>query len=226
MRVADAIWTATALLHQEDPEAEDFEVQEIVSRAVQEKLVGGFRPGLQAHASGHCVANKKPNGGRYRMLYETDRGRRRLLRLGDSSHPDRNGEIRPDKSELPAEYRALVDWYDAVYSKRTPASPSAPVVSDTEPAVQERAAYAKMSSPSSEMQSGTAFVSSAGGFVIPHQLRKEMGIQEGTCLAIYREQDHLVLQPITKEFIHSLVGCCKGEDSLVGAREREHRMEK
>jgi hypothetical protein len=34
------------------------------------------------------------------------------------------------------------------------------------------------------------------------------------------------LQPVTDEFIRSLVGCCKGEDSLVDAREREHRMEK
>jgi len=34
------------------------------------------------------------------------------------------------------------------------------------------------------------------------------------------------LQPVTDEFIRSLVGCCKGEDSLVEAREREHRIEK
>jgi hypothetical protein len=34
------------------------------------------------------------------------------------------------------------------------------------------------------------------------------------------------LQPITDEFIHSLRGCCKGETSLVEAREREHRIEK
>jgi|SRR5450631_1912729 hypothetical protein len=35
-----------------------------------------------------------------------------------------------------------------------------------------------------------------------------------------------ILQPITDEFIHSLRGCCKGETSLVEAREREHRIEK
>jgi hypothetical protein len=80
MRVADAVWAATALLHRENPNAEDFEVREIVSRAIRENFVGGFRPGLQPHVSWHCVANKKPNGGRYRMLYETIRGRRRLLR--------------------------------------------------------------------------------------------------------------------------------------------------
>ena len=32
--------------------------------------------------------------------------------------------------------------------------------------------------------------------------------------------------PVTDEFIRSLRGCLKGEDSLVEAREREHRIEK
>lgn len=62
--------------------------------------------------------------------------------------------------------------------------------------------------------------------MIPAALRDELGITPGTRLAIQRENSHLVLQPITKEFIHGLVGCCKGPDSLVEAREREHRIEK
>ncbi len=33
-------------------------------------------------------------------------------------------------------------------------------------------------------------------------------------------------RPVTDEFIHSLRGCSKGKDSLVEAREREHRIEK
>lgn len=69
-------------------------------------------------------------------------------------------------------------------------------------------------------------VSSKGQIVIPAALRDELGIEAGTRLAIQRENNHLIVQPITKEFIHSLVGCCKGEDSLVEAREREHRIEK
>ena len=69
-------------------------------------------------------------------------------------------------------------------------------------------------------------VSTKGQIVIPAGLREELGIKAGTRLAIQREGNHLVLQPITKEFIHSLVGCLKGEDSLVAAREREHRIEK
>jgi AbrB family looped-hinge helix DNA binding protein len=69
-------------------------------------------------------------------------------------------------------------------------------------------------------------VSSKGQIVIPAALREQLGIQAGTRLAIQRENNHLVLQPITDEFIHSLRGCLKGKTSLVEAREREHRIEK
>jgi hypothetical protein len=41
-----------------------------------------------------------------------------------------------------------------------------------------------------------------------------------------RNDNEEVVEPVTNEFIHSLVGCCKGKDSLVEAREREHRLEK
>ena len=44
--------------------------------------------------------------------------------------------------------------------------------------------------------------------------------------AIHGGNDNPVLQPVTDEFIRSLRGCCKGETSLVEARERDHRIEK
>jgi AbrB family looped-hinge helix DNA binding protein len=69
-------------------------------------------------------------------------------------------------------------------------------------------------------------VSSKGQIVIPAALRERLGIKTGTRLAIRSEENQLILQPITREFIRSLVGCCKGEDSLVEARERQHRVEK
>lgn len=112
MKVADAIWVATALLHREhkqNPYA-DFAVREIVERAIQ---IDGYRPGLQTHATQHCVATKPPNPGRYRLLTETGRGRRRLFRDGDPSHPDRReGKVHPDPADLPQEYSELVEWYE------------------------------------------------------------------------------------------------------------------
>ena len=84
------------------------------------------------------------------------------------------------------------------------------------------------SSPADEllnMMSEHAIVNIAGEIIIPDRFRKELELEAGTRIAIYREKDYLVLQPINKAFIHSFVGCCKGKDSLVEAREREHRME-
>jgi len=69
-------------------------------------------------------------------------------------------------------------------------------------------------------------VSSKGQIVIPASLRDRLGIEAGTRIAIQQEADHLVLQPITAGYIDRLLGCCKGEDPLVEARERDHRVEK
>ncbi len=43
---------------------------------------------------------------------------------------------------------------------------------------------------------------------------------------VHREHDDRFVEPVSDEFIRSLRGCLKGEDSLVEAREREHRIEK
>ena len=78
VKVADEVWIVTALLQREAPEREDFAVEEIVERARQEKVFETLRPGVYIHAQMHCVANRPPNPGRYRMLFETRPGRRRL----------------------------------------------------------------------------------------------------------------------------------------------------
>ena len=118
IRVADEVWIATALLHRQHPEQNDFTVGEIVRRAESEKVTGAgrLRPGVQVHAYLHCVANKAPNPGRYRMLIETTKGRRRLFRPGDPCHPLRtSGKGVPDAREIPPSYGALLDWYRREY---------------------------------------------------------------------------------------------------------------
>jgi hypothetical protein len=119
IKVADEVWLATSLLHLEKPSREDFSVSEIIDRAKKEKLAGGYRPGLQIHASNHCVATKPPNPARHRMLTETGRGRRRLFKDGDKFHRDRKGgKIHPAPEDLPAKYRYLVDWYERDFVHR------------------------------------------------------------------------------------------------------------
>jgi hypothetical protein len=112
IKVADEVWIATALLHREHPDEADFAIEDIMQRARKEAGKQPLRPGVYVHVVQHCVANRRPNPGRYRMLYETDPGRRRLFRSGDNYDRAREGaKIIPAREDTPSEYAALLDWY-------------------------------------------------------------------------------------------------------------------
>ena len=53
VKVADEVWIATALLHQENSSRGDFAVEEIVERARKEKISEVLRPGVYIHAQMH-----------------------------------------------------------------------------------------------------------------------------------------------------------------------------
>src|SRR5580698_5049170 len=112
LKVADEVWLATALLHREFPSQLDFPVDAIVNRARTENLAGRFRPSVYVHVIQHCVANRPPDPGRYRMLFETAPGRRRLFRPGDPYNLKREGsKTIPAAEDLPKGYESLRDWY-------------------------------------------------------------------------------------------------------------------
>ena len=124
IKVADEVWIATALLHKEHEERHDFTVEEIVERAKQEKHNIPLRPGVYVHVVQHCVANRPPNPGRYRMLFETAPGRRRLFRKGDSYHPEREGaKITPQQEDMPYGYNGLLTWYNDWSARAGSAAP-------------------------------------------------------------------------------------------------------
>lgn len=124
VRVADEVWIAAALLHREQPGRADFTLKEIDARLARERVAGEKRPGVYPHLSVHCVANRPPNGGTYRMLFETAPSRRRLYRRGDPYHPKREGgKTVPDRGEIPAKYHALLDWYEREWSASPPRDP-------------------------------------------------------------------------------------------------------
>ncbi|OFW14473.1 MAG: hypothetical protein A3F70_16695 [Acidobacteria bacterium RIFCSPLOWO2_12_FULL_67_14] len=126
IRVADEVWIATALLHREHPEAADFSLQEIAARLEREALTEIRRPGVYPHLSVHCVANRPPTTGTYRMLFETAPSRRRLFRAGDPYDPRRQGgKIVPNRAEIPPLYHELVDWYERTWA---PAATSDPLL--------------------------------------------------------------------------------------------------
>lgn len=119
LKVADEVWIASALLHREHPESADFALSEIVERARREGLFPVLRPGVYVHVVQHCVANRPPNPGRYRMLFETVENRRRLFRPGDPYDPAREGaKITPARHDIAAEYHELLDWYFGEYARR------------------------------------------------------------------------------------------------------------
>jgi len=222
MKIADEVWTSVALLHKENPERADFSVEEIKARARSENW--SIRPGFNAHASYHCLANKPPNPANHRMLYEDSRGRKRLYRPGDPCHSEReNGKIHPDKHDLLPTYHSLVDWYDTVYSKQSTISPAPITVPHQFPSNTSGANSDFLGLD--DMRSETVFVGPGGTIILPQYLRQELNLKEGSCLSLYRDKDRLVILPITEEFIQSLRGSLKGY-SLLEDREREHRIEK
>jgi hypothetical protein len=124
IKVADEVWIASALLHREDPGREDFTIEEIVERARREGLTDQLRPGVRVHATQHCVANRPPNPGRYRMLFATAKSTRRLFRPGDPYDSKREGaKTTPNPEEIPEQYHALLDWYRTAYVRSTAQSP-------------------------------------------------------------------------------------------------------
>lgn len=124
IKVADEVWIVVALLHREHPERADFSVEEIMKRAEREKISGSVRPGIYVHVIQHCVANRAPNPGRYRMLFETAPGRRRLFRDGDAYDAKREGaKTAPYAEDLPPEYRHLLAWYREWCSEATSNAP-------------------------------------------------------------------------------------------------------
>ncbi len=125
IKVADEVWIATALLHREHPERKDFSITEIVERARQEGLTEELRPSVQVHASQHCVANRPPNPGRYRMLIATAKTRRRLFRPGDPYDTKREGaKSTPSPDDIPSRYHELLDWYRMEYVRSTSERPA------------------------------------------------------------------------------------------------------
>ena len=119
-KVADQVWLVVAVLHREHPDRGDFSIDEIMTRARREPISRPLRASFYVHVIQHCVANRPPNPGRWRMLVETRPGHRRLFRPGDGYHADREGSrTEPEVSAIPAEYHPLLAWYRQEYARRS-----------------------------------------------------------------------------------------------------------
>jgi AbrB family looped-hinge helix DNA binding protein len=70
-------------------------------------------------------------------------------------------------------------------------------------------------------------VTSKGQIVIPSKVRRQLGIKEGTYLQIDVDEANkrLILNPVTRDYIHSLRGKYKGK-GLMKALMAEKKREK
>jgi AbrB family looped-hinge helix DNA binding protein len=78
------------------------------------------------------------------------------------------------------------------------------------------------------MKRQVSTVTTKGQLVIPSKLRRKYAIREGTQVAFVEEENRLVLQPLTPEFIRGLRGSLKREPSalkqLLEDRKRERDL--
>jgi AbrB family looped-hinge helix DNA binding protein len=78
------------------------------------------------------------------------------------------------------------------------------------------------------MKTEVSTVTTKGQLVIPAKLRRKYAIRKGTQVAFVEEENRLVLQPLTSEFIRSLRGSLKGEPSamkvLLAERKRDREL--
>jgi AbrB family looped-hinge helix DNA binding protein len=78
------------------------------------------------------------------------------------------------------------------------------------------------------MKTQVSTVTTKGQLVIPSKLRRKYSIKKGTQVAFLEQENRLVLQPLTAEFIRSLRGSLSGEPSALKAllenRKRERKL--
>jgi len=76
------------------------------------------------------------------------------------------------------------------------------------------------------MKTEVSTVTTKGQLVIPSKLRRKYAIRKGTQVAFVEEENRLVLQPLTPEFIRSLRGSLKGEPSALKVLQAERKRDR
>ena len=76
------------------------------------------------------------------------------------------------------------------------------------------------------MKAQVSTVTTKGQLVIPSKLRRKYSIKKGTQVAFVEEENRLILQPLTPEFIRSLRGSLRGGPSALEALLEDRRRER
>jgi AbrB family looped-hinge helix DNA binding protein len=76
------------------------------------------------------------------------------------------------------------------------------------------------------IKNAVSTVTTKGQLVIPAKLRRKYSIRKGTQVAFLEEENRLVLQPLTPEFVRSLRGSLKGEPSALKILLEDRKQER
>ncbi len=66
----------------------------------------------------------------------------------------------------------------------------------------------------STSKTGTVTFTGNGRVIIPRWLRKDFEINEGTRAVVYKQNDHIVLKPLTAQHYRRLRGSLKGTKAM------------
>lgn len=123
--IADAIWVATAMLHESEGIHESFSRGRICDQVIKEIDSSKNAGSIMHNISVHCLANRpaRSKSDNHCKLYREGMGRYRLYRSGeDDRDPSRRGcHVEPDRERLPPEHHGRIEWYHRVYcAKKAP----------------------------------------------------------------------------------------------------------
>ena len=161
VKIADAIWVATAMLHESEGVHASFSKDRICDQVVNEidssKNVGS----IMHNISVHCLANRpaKSKSDNHCKLYMESKEKYRLYRTGeDDRDPSRRAcSVEPDRGRLLPEHHKWIDWYRRVYcGKKAPSPQGASGEIDTDAARSGRAAAGTPDGASAKGHSGHA----------------------------------------------------------------------
>lgn len=176
---SNAVWIATAILHQENKDKDAFQAKEIFQKVKDLDLQGASDETLKIHISSHCVASGKASPDTHRKLVRVQNGWYRLFRPGDSFHPTRErGRIAPLAEEIPSDYSSLLEWYNNKYCK---------TVKDSS-RLQEDSTIPSFSR-----------ISQDGTIKIPKEVQDKMNLQEGDFLAFLENQGVFTIKKATMQ---------------------------
>jgi len=129
LTAADAVWIATAMLHDRHPESAGFTPTSIQDEVLRNNLTSALPKTVYQHIVQHVTATQPANPNRRRMLTELSDGLRRLYLDGDSFHASRNGaQSLPKADDLPPHLRGWLSWYESwsrVHPQKRNAAPPA-----------------------------------------------------------------------------------------------------